>query len=140
MIGSDQSVYVRAIEVALYGICMGTHDNAVIAPVYMHMRDTKTEERALIDSGATENFLDYRTVKRLNLGTQKLESPRPIINADGTPNGKGTLTRCTELLVLHNGKEERQRFYIADLGTDRMILGFPWLHEWNPKSTGGKEQ
>ena len=97
---------------------MGTHDNAVIAPVHMYMRDTKTEERALIDSGATENFLDYRTVKRLDLGTQKLESPRPIINADGTPNGKGTLTHCTELLVSHNGKEERQRFYIADLGTD----------------------
>ena len=97
---------------------MGTHDNAVIAPVLMHMHDTKTEERALIDSGAMENFLDYQTVKRLDLGTQKLESPRPIINADGTLNGKGTLTRCTELLVSYNGKEERQRFYIADLGTD----------------------
>ena len=112
---------------------MGTHDNAIIAPVHMHMRDTKTEERALIDSGVTENFLDYRTVKRLDLGTQKLKSPRPIINADGTPNGKGTLTHCTELLVSHNGKEEQQRFYIADLGTDQMILGFPWLHEWNPE-------
>ena len=85
---------------------MGTHDNAIIAPVHMHLRDTKTKERALIDSGATENFLDYRTMKRLNLGTQKLKSPRPIINADGTPNGKGTLTHCTELLVSHNGKEE----------------------------------
>ena len=85
---------------------MGTHDNAVIAPVHMHMRDTKTKERALIDSGAMENFLDYQTMKRLDLGTQKLESPRPIINADGTPNGKGMLTRCTELLVSHNRKEE----------------------------------
>ena len=111
---------------------MGTHDNAVIAPVQMHKRNSKTEEKALIDSGATENFLDYRTMKRLDLGTQKLETPRPIINADGTPNGKGTLTRCTELLVSHNGKEERQRFYIADLGTDQIILGFPWLQEWNP--------
>ena len=111
---------------------MGTHDNAVIAPIFVHKRDLKTEEKALIDSGATENFLDYQTVKRLDLGTQKLETPRPIINADGTPNGKGTLTRCTELLVSHNGKEERQQFYIADLGTDRMILGFPWLREWNP--------
>ena len=83
---------------------MGTHDNAVIAPVHMHMHDTKTEERALIDSGATENCLDYRTVKRLDLETQKLKSPRPIINADRTPNGKGTLMRCTELLVSHNGK------------------------------------
>ena len=78
----------------------------MIAPILVHKRDSKTEEKALIDSGATENFLDYRTVKRLDLGTQRLESPRPIINADGTPNGKGTLTRCTELLVSHNGKEQ----------------------------------
>ena len=26
-----------------------------------------------------------------------------------------------------------QRFYIANLGTDRFILGFPWLYKFNPK-------
>ena len=67
-----------------------------------------------------------------------METPRPIINADGTPNGKGTLTRYTELLVSHNGKEEKQQFYIADLGTDRIILGFPWLREWNPDMSRAK--
>ena len=35
-------------------------------------------------------------------------------------------------MVTQNGKEALQRFFIADLGSDRMILGFPWLREWNP--------
>jgi hypothetical protein len=112
---------------------MGNNDNAIIVPFLVHLKDHQTEELALIDSGAMENFLDYRTVKRIGVGTQKLEQPRPIINADGTPNGKGALTRCVELMITHNGKEEQQCFYVADLGTDRVILGFPWLREWNPK-------
>jgi hypothetical protein len=36
-------------------------------------------------------------------------------------------------MITHNGKEEPQRFYVADLGTDQVILGFLWLREWNPK-------
>ena len=98
----------------------------------MHMRNSKTEERALIDSGATENFLDYQTIKRLDLGTKLLETPWPIINADGSPNGKGSLMRCTELMVTQNRKEALQWFFVADLGSNQMILGFPWLHKWNP--------
>ena len=34
----------------------------------------KVEERALVDSGATANFIDYKTVARLRLGTQKLDN------------------------------------------------------------------
>jgi hypothetical protein len=30
------------------------------------------KEKALIDSRATENFIDYKTVKQLKLGTKKL--------------------------------------------------------------------
>jgi hypothetical protein len=29
-------------------------------------------------------------------------------------------------------KEKAQKFYIMDLGKDRIILGFPWLEEYNP--------
>ena len=108
LIISDQSVYVRAIEVAMYGVSLGTHENAINVPIQMHIHDSKTEEHALIDSGATENFLDYRTVKRLNLGTKLLDIPQPIINADGSPNGKGALMRCTELMVIQNRKEALQ--------------------------------
>jgi hypothetical protein len=32
----------------------------------------KAEETALVDSGATENFIDFETVARLRLRTQKL--------------------------------------------------------------------
>jgi hypothetical protein len=44
---------------ALYGVHMGNNDNTIIVPFLIHLQDHQTEELALIDSGATENFLDY---------------------------------------------------------------------------------
>jgi len=36
------------------------------------MYQTQAEQIALVDSGATDNFIDYRTAVRLRLGTQRL--------------------------------------------------------------------
>ena len=117
----------------MYGVTLGSIENAINVSLIIQTQDQEHKEQALIDSGATENFLDYQTVKRLGIGSQKLDQPRSVINADGSPNGKGALTRYVELLIRHGKKEEPQQFYVADLGTDRVILGFPWLHTWNPK-------
>jgi len=64
----------------------------------MHYRG-QTEEEALLDSGATENFIDTNTVKRLRLGTKQLEFQRPVYNVDSTPNKHGTITHACNLLV-----------------------------------------
>ena len=117
----------------MYGVCTGMNENAIIVPFTIHTKDQTIIEEALINSGAMENFMDYRTVKRLGLGTRMLETVQPIINADGSPNGKGTILRYVELAVNHNRLERTQSFYVADLGSDRVLLGFPWLKEWNPK-------
>jgi predicted aspartyl protease len=44
------------------------------------------EEMGLLDTGATESFIDHKTVVRLCLGTQKLVVPRPVYNVDGSAN------------------------------------------------------
>jgi len=50
------------------------------------MYKNQAEQIALIDSGATDNFIDYRTVAWLQLGTQRIPQPRKVINVDGTEN------------------------------------------------------
>jgi predicted aspartyl protease len=45
-----------------------------------------TEERGLLDSGATHNFIDIQTIIRLGIGTRKLKTPRTVTNVDGTTN------------------------------------------------------
>ena len=52
------------------------------------------DEKVLIDSGATANFLNRRVAKRLGFKPKKLENPIPVKNVNGTPNKDGQLTHC----------------------------------------------
>ena len=59
-----------------------------------------TEEMlALIDSGAMENFISHEEIKRLKIGTQKLDDPIRLRNVDGTYNQTGKVTHFTNLIV-----------------------------------------
>src|SRR5712671_1592386 len=85
--------------------------NSVTMPFDLYTFKGKVEERALVDSGATANFIDYKTVARLRLGTQKLDNIRTVKNIDGTLNRSGNITHCCDLLVSRDRKQERTRFF-----------------------------
>jgi len=78
----------------------------------------KAEETVLLDTGATENFINHTTVIKLRLGMKKLPYPRPVFNVDGTLNRHGTITHACDLLVTKGNKRERQRFFVTNLGRD----------------------
>ena len=90
-----------------------------------HTYQTKAEQTALVDSGATDNFIDYRTVARLRLGSQKLVAPRRVRNVDGTENEAGTIQRCVNLYIQQGNKKTRAKFFIMNLGKDQIIMGYP---------------
>jgi len=90
------------------------------------------EEVALIDSSATENFIDQETIKKLKLGTRKLEEPVQLRDIDRTYNQSGSVKSFIDLLISHEGRKVTQWFYVTNLGSDKMILGYPWLQAFNP--------
>ena len=87
----------------------------------------------LVDSGATDNFMDPRTIKYFKLGTQKLGEPQKIWNIDGTNNRAGMITDFVDLSVQVNQETAKMRFLITDLGIEDTILGYPWLAWFEPK-------
>ena len=92
---------------------------------------------ALIDSGATDNFLSPIVVKYFNLPTKELDKPKTIRNVDGTKNTIGNVTQTVDLTLkfIKNKRQEIirvQTFYIADLESDYMLLGMPFLSANNP--------
>ncbi len=89
-------------------------------------------EVALLDSGATENFLDPRMVNKFQLPTQKLRKPQSILNIDGTHNKAGSITRKCQLEVQFSDVITNVDFYITDLGQDRAVLGFLFFQKFNP--------
>jgi gag-polyprotein putative aspartyl protease len=91
----------------------------------------KADDVALLDSGATENFMDTRTAKRLKLHPLKITTPRVVRNINGTENHNGSITKYVCLRIKQGSKSQVQNFYITNLGQDRTILGFPWFKAFN---------
>jgi Retroviral aspartyl protease len=99
--------------------------------VYMWHKKTTTE--ALLDSGATHNFIDRCAVEKIGLGVQNLKQPRLVNNVDGTLNQEGSITQYCNLWVKQGSTKAKLGFYIANLGRDRIILGHPWFKAFNPQ-------
>ena len=66
---------------------------------YVHSIAKKAEAIALVDSGATENFMNLTYARWLRLPILPLKKPRKIFNVDGTENKSGELKYYTDLEV-----------------------------------------
>jgi hypothetical protein len=66
---------------------------------YVHSIAKRAKALALVDSGATENFMNLTYTKWLKLPIQKLPHLRKIFNIDGTTNKIGDLQYYTNLKV-----------------------------------------
>jgi hypothetical protein len=102
-------------------------------PVSFRTLHAMADKNILVDSGATDNFIHPKLLKRLGLGAQALDRPRKIWNIDGTTNRAGELTSFIDLEVHTGSKEEKMRFLVADLGNEDLILGYPWLATFEPQ-------
>ena len=59
----------------------------------------KVQTKALVDSGATMNFVDRVVVENNNLVMHKLANPYHVINMDSTPNKVGQITEYVQAYV-----------------------------------------
>jgi len=100
---------------------------------YVHAAHRRTETPALLDLGATENFMNLTYAKWLKLPFKHLPYERPLLNVDGTTNKMGSLKYYVDLRVQMGTKRTSMRFFLMDLGHHRVILGYPWFAANQPK-------
>jgi hypothetical protein len=100
---------------------------------FIHSKSKRAEALALIDSGATENFLNLDYARYLRLPIQRLSQPRKLYNVDGTSNQSGDLLYFTDLSVQTGEKRTTMRFFLSNLGENKAILGYPWFAAMQPK-------
>jgi hypothetical protein len=91
------------------------------------------DKKALVDSGATDNFMHPVFAKRMGLGLQKLPNPKKIYNIDNTSNRSGMITHYLDLNVRTRGIHKEMRFLVTDIGHKEILLGYPWLATFEPK-------
>jgi len=88
---------------------------------------------ALIDSGAEGTFIDKKFTEQNGIALIPIGKKIQIFNADGTENNSGTIESYIWLKIQMGKKKISTRFLITELGRDKMILGLPWLKQYNPK-------
>jgi hypothetical protein len=101
--------------------------------VYIHTASKRAKTPALLDTGATENFINHQYATHLRLPVKRLQNPRKVYNVDGTPNKKGEIQFYTDLEVRTGERRTNMRFFLTELGPQRMILGYPWFVAVQPK-------
>jgi hypothetical protein len=98
----------------------------------VHSIAKRAEITALVDSGATENFMNLTYAKWLHLPIKKLPNPQKLFNVDGTENKAGELLFYTDLQVQSSEQSTMLRFFLSDLGEHKAILGYSWFAAVQP--------
>ena len=106
--------------------------------IYLNMSSKRAKTSALLDTGATENFMSLSYAQRMRLPTMALETPRKVFNVDGSENKAGTITHYTDLSVQTGQRRTLLRFFLTNIGGQDVILGYPWFTAIEPKIVWGR--
>jgi hypothetical protein len=100
---------------------------------FIHSIAKRAEAIALIDLGATENFMNLTYAKWLCLLIKKMSTFRKLFNVDGMENKSGELQHYVDLQTRTGAHTTSLRFFLSDLGEHKAILGYPWFAAVQPK-------
>ena len=100
---------------------------------YVHLIAKRAKAIALVDLGATENFINLPYARWLKLPIQTLQQLCKIFNIDGTTNKSGELKYFTDLEVQTGLNWSKLRFFLTDLGENKAILAYSWFAAIQPK-------
>jgi predicted aspartyl protease len=107
-------------------------NHAIEVPFQLRTRKKRADRKALLDSGATECFIHPRMVRQLGLKTKDLSKPRKVRNVDGTPNQAGEIQQACKMTIQYHGKRSKHNFFLANIGIDDVILGYPFFEDLSP--------
>jgi hypothetical protein len=102
-------------------------------PVSIRTSYFMADKRALVDSGATDNFMHPNFATKMGLGMKELPTPRKIFNIDNTTNKSGKITHYLDLDIYTKGIHKEMCFLITDIGSEDILLGYPWLASFEPR-------
>ena len=110
----------------------GQEANALYIPMHARTKLGTHVLPALIDTGATRNMLTEKAAKQLGLNWKESDTPELVTNADGSKCGTGMLTQYCDIPMKLDNLWKEERFYKAETGTDQVVLGIPWLANFQP--------
>jgi len=104
----------------------------IMVKIQLHGRRESVTINAMIDSGATEDFLDREVCNKHRIKMIKAKNPREIHLADGKPSTMGPVPHMTKVPMDISSHRELATLQVANLQNHAVILRMPWLREHNP--------
>ena len=82
---------------------------SIILPVEIGTTDTSEVHsvKALLDSGATGNFIDKDFVHTKGISTRSISRPIPVFNVDSSPNEAGQISEVVDVVLRYKTHSER---------------------------------
>ena len=74
---------------------------------------------ALVDCGATGEFIDRHYAKSSRFSLVKLTELIPVYNVDGTLNKAGSIAEVVSLILHYENHSERTTFAVCGLGKQK---------------------
>jgi len=109
------------------------HDNDhIMVKIQLHGGKESVTINAMIDLGATEDFIDREVCNKHGIKMIKAKNPREISLADEKPSAMGSVTHMTKVPIDISSYRELASFQVANLQNHEVILGMSWLREHNP--------
>jgi dUTP pyrophosphatase len=96
-------------------------------------KEQQVSINAMIDSGATEDFIDEKFCDKYQIKKTKAETKREIYLADGRPSAMGPVTHTAKVPMTIGSHRELAFFQVAKLPNHEVILGMPWLKNHSPR-------
>jgi hypothetical protein len=100
--------------------------------IFIHSRSKRAKTVTLLDSGATENFMNIKYAQKMKLPIQQLTEERRLFNVNGMQNKAGSLKYFTDVTTRMGEKSTRLQYFLTDLGENQVILGYPWFASAQP--------
>jgi hypothetical protein len=94
---------------------------------------------ALVDCGATGEFIDRHYAKSSQFHLLKLSKPIPVFNIDGTPNKDRAVMEVVDLILWYKTHSKWTLFAVSNLEKQKLILRHSWLQNIIQKLTGRLE-
>ena len=119
---------------------MERDDEHIMIKVVLQGKKEKDSINAMIDSGATQDFIDKEVCRKHEFTTTATKNPREIYLADGNPSDMGPVTHIAKIPMTIGNYQELATLQVANLQNHEVIFEMPWLKRPNPRIDWGKNK
>ena len=92
------------------------NERTIHIPIRLSVGNQIVKTTAIIDCGATGNFIDLELVSLAKFPLQRLQKLVKAYNVDGTTNSKGNIVWETQVNVLFQSRKENIQLMVLNLG------------------------